>query len=563
MSAAGRRTAILCLDVDMLDDSGFVPFNYAARRIQAAVVADPELADAEVTVFDGLRRSAEEVAADVEAFEPDIVGVSAYLWSFPTLVDACALLKARRPDRTVVFGGPSARPAMFDTEPFRRRDGVVDAVVTRDGELAFREIVRLRTRRPEELGAIPGVTTRRNGGWSTSPPAPDYELDALASPYQLDLAPRGRTAHLETFRGCPLACSFCEWGVPDRASRVLSEAYLIRELEAFRRAGADGAFLVDAAPNLNARAFRNLCAAEAQVGFFKEAPLSCEVYPTHVRQDLLDFFTSCKVHHVAIGVQSFNEAALTYMQRHTEVARVLKGIHALAECVPCVLELIVGLPGDDPDSFMRTIDRAMELPCDAVVHHCLVLPDGLMTRAPEGADMAFDPMTLRMTSCRGWSPADLERTLIRLDDLAGTTDGRFNAYSWRLRSRAEHRHGRAPTARQEVLDRGLLDRVGHAVAHRTRGAFGVARMWRESERLGVEIHTAAGPLVVEVRSAGAGAAYRTIGALAFVYRTPEWGPLSPTTMRSVDDAMDGIAHALREMNIRVAPDAQSAPTTAH
>ena len=43
MGNRGRRTAILCLDVDMLDDSGFVPFNYAARRIHAAVVSDPEL----------------------------------------------------------------------------------------------------------------------------------------------------------------------------------------------------------------------------------------------------------------------------------------------------------------------------------------------------------------------------------------------------------------------------------------------------------------------------------------------------------------------------------------
>ena len=547
MSRDGRRTAILCLDVDMLDDRGFVPFNYAARRIHAAVASDPELADTEVKVFDGLRRSAEDVAQDVERFDPDVVGVSAYLWSFPTLLDACALLKANRPDRTIVFGGPSARPAMFDIEAFRARTRVVDAVVTRDGELAFREIVRLRERGPDALSAITGVTTHSAAGWTPAPPAPDYELDSLASPYQLDLAPRGRTAHLETFRGCPLACSFCEWGVPDRASRVLSEAYLVRELEAFRRADADGAFLVDAAPNLNSRAFRNLCAAEERVGFFKEAPLSCEVYPTHVRQDLLDFFMSCKVHHVAIGVQSLNEKALQYMERHTDVRRVLNGIHALAECVPCVLELIVGLPGDDPDSFMRTIDQIMELPCDAVVHHCLVLPDGLMTRAPQGAEMSFDPLTLRMLSCRGWSRADLDETLRKLDDLAGTSDGRFNSYSWRLRSRAEQR--RSPAARQEAVDHGLRDRIGGAVARETSGTFGVARVWREPERLAVEIRTPTGPLVLEIRSAGAGPAYRVIDSWAFSYRAPEWGPLTAATMRSIDGAMRAIAGALGEAGI--------------
>ena len=47
----------------------------------------------------------------------------------------------------------------------------------------------------------------------------------------------------------------------------------------------------------------------------------------------------------------------------------------------------------------------MEQPCNFLVYHCLVLPDGLMTRAPAGSQMVFDPYSLKMTSCWGWSGA--------------------------------------------------------------------------------------------------------------------------------------------------------------
>ncbi len=568
-SRGGRRVAILCRETDTLDDPGFVPFNYAARRIQAAVVGDPELADAEVRVFEGGGRTPEQLASEVERFDPDVVGASAYLWSFVHLLETCVLLKESRPGRTVVFGGPSARPAMFDLEPFREQAQSVDAIVTRDGELAFRSIVGLRDRTVEALQSVAGVAARHAGGWTTPGPAPEYDLDLIVSPYQLDLAPHGCTAHLETFRGCPLNCSFCEWGVADRASRVLSEDYLVRELEAFRRASANGAFIVDAAPNLNARAFRNLKAAEERVGFFKEAPLSCELYPTHIRKDLLEFLAGCQVHHVGIGVQSFNEDVLRHVQRPGDTRRTIDAVRAVADVVPCFIELIFGLPGDDPDSFFATIDQALDLPCNTVVHHCLVLPDGFMTRAPQGADMQFEPHTLRMTSCRGWSPAATEAAMARLDELAGSTDGRFNNYSWRLSPRGGGKRFETPwvqdhsyavelssaeppppdeSERNEVtpFDALSFGCVSHAVQVETREALKVTAAWHEAKQIAVALETPPGPLVIDVRPVGAGASYRTIAGLAFSYRVPDWGSPGRELMDGVEKAMHGIARGLNE-----------------
>lgn len=37
-------------------------------------------------------------------------------------------------------------------------------------------------------------------------------------------------------------------------------------------------------------------------------------------------------------------------------------------------EIILGLPGDDPETFRRNFERARRLPCALRDYHCVVLP---------------------------------------------------------------------------------------------------------------------------------------------------------------------------------------------
>jgi len=434
MRTAGRRIALLTLDANMLRDEDWAPFNYAIRRIHAAVRADPELQDAEVQLFEGWSPSdLDRLSAEVEAFDPDIVGASVYLWSFPTFVEIARRVKRARPDRLVVFGGPSARPVMFELAPYRDAVQAVDVLVVRDGEECFREIVQRTDRSEAALREIRGLAIATPTGFVELPPrTQDTPLDLLASPYQMDLVPDRITAHLETFRGCPLSCAFCEWGAGDRTSRVFSVDYLVREIEAFQRLQTRGAFLVDAALNLNARAFRNLRAAEAQVGFFREALFSCEIYPTLIKDEHLEFLSQVKIHHIGVGLQSYDKEVLARIDRPFDERKFEQGLASLAKVTQPTCEIIMGLPGDTPATFRRTLERVMQQPCNFLVYHCLVLPDGLMTRAPAGSDMIFDPYSLKMTSCWGWSEKDFRDTIEMLDGLVERTGGSKGEYFWLL-----------------------------------------------------------------------------------------------------------------------------------
>src|SRR5688572_15242750 len=92
----------------------YAPFNYSVRKVQAAVLGDPALRDAEVRLIDTDSKDVEALVDAAEEFDPDVIGASAYVWSFPTFLQVSERLKQRRPERTVIFGGPSARTEMFE-----------------------------------------------------------------------------------------------------------------------------------------------------------------------------------------------------------------------------------------------------------------------------------------------------------------------------------------------------------------------------------------------------------------------------------------------------------------
>ena len=58
------------------------------------------------------------------------------------------------------------------------------------------------------------------------------------------------------------------------------------------------------------------------------------------------------------------------------------------------------------------------------------MPDALMDRACPGDDVAFDPITLRVRSCRGWSEEDIQQTRALLDDAVAKHNGERSADTW-------------------------------------------------------------------------------------------------------------------------------------
>jgi radical SAM superfamily enzyme YgiQ (UPF0313 family) len=408
-----------------------LPYAFGPRRVHASLL-DPRM-DIEVTVIESRTPDADAIYTEIERFDPDLIGCSAYVWSFPTLVEVARRAKAARPDRLVVFGGPSARPSMFGLAPFVHGASSIDALVLGEGEIAMRDLVNASAKGRGGLGEVAGLALPSGAGFRRTRPRIPVELDSLPSPHRSGLVPRGTMTCLETHRGCPLSCAFCEWGAEKQRIQVHSQAALNRELDAIRDLEPPEVFVVDAGLNLNRKAFTRLAEAEKHTRLFQQVEMSCELYATHLRDEDFEFLEGCRTRRVGVGLQSFNAAVNAAMGRPFDAERFIRGVSRLATVAPVTIEIILGLPGDNPVSFRDTVRRALALPGKNLhVFHCLVLPDGLMTRAPPGSDLLFDPFSLEMRSCRGWSELDMGRIRDELNEMVQRRGGRSHDGGWEI-----------------------------------------------------------------------------------------------------------------------------------
>lgn len=425
----GRRVALLARYP--IRDRAMPQFisNHGMRMVEANLRA-AGLDGLELKTWDLTAGSVEALVREVLDFDPDVVGFSTYLWSFPYFVEVARRLKQDDPRRLMVFGGPSARPSMMGQAPFRAAIHWVDVLVINEGEHAFREIVALPERSAEQLMKLPGLALPKGDAWVETPARALGDLNDLPSPYAMDLVPHGGLGVLQTYRGCPFTCSFCEWGTLESPKRVREVDELCAEFEGMARHNVMGALEVDAGLNLNQHAFRNLRAAADMTGFFADRSLVCEVYPAAVKKEHIDFLASVHKPLVGIGLQSFDNEVLKHVERSYDEARFETTLGQLREVAHVAVEIILGLPGDSPENFRKTFERARSLPTTLRVYHCVVLPSALMVRAPASYNMDYDPVTLKMRSCLGWSERALRTEIEYINAVAEKEGGRIGEFFW-------------------------------------------------------------------------------------------------------------------------------------
>ena len=159
------------------------------------------------------REPIEELALKLST--SDIVAFSTYVWNHRYNYKLAKLVKTFNPKCTIVFGGPEPAiedPKLFEKEPF------MDLVIKMEGEITFRRIL-------EEYGTdyshIEGLLINSPTGLiNTGDPKRINDLDEVPSPYLTGIFDRVMAenpgviwnATLETNRGCPYQCTFCDWG---------------------------------------------------------------------------------------------------------------------------------------------------------------------------------------------------------------------------------------------------------------------------------------------------------------------------------------------------------------
>lgn len=338
-------------------------FNFGAFSLGVLAAAVRDLA--EIEILDATDLSLDEAVGAVEARQPDLVGVTAMGFSSVAPVAAFVrrLATAGNGGFAIVAGGHGA-----SSLPDEILAAGAGAVVVGEGEVTFRRLVEegIEACRPGD----PGLALLDGGRVVTGPPQKlAFPLDRLCEPARDLMPPPADGVHLmETSRGCPHVCSFCEatrfYG---RRWRGFSPRRVVEEVR--RLVEVFGAFVIEFADdNFTASPQRVLRICEALRGetlpaFFLVSARADDLVS---RPDLIPALAEARMLRVSVGVETLDPAVAAGVGKPIPAEVYRDAFHRMRKLgIFSVASLIVGLPGETPEARARSIELAVEAAPDA------------------------------------------------------------------------------------------------------------------------------------------------------------------------------------------------------
>jgi hypothetical protein len=319
---------------------------------------DDITANFELDQFIWRRDPIEEVVERLK--DNDVVGFSTYIWNRSYNHVLGRELKKANPDIFLFAGGPE--PPITDKEFFKRFP-YLDLCVKQEGEKAVKSVLEQYLTDKNYLD-ITGLIVNVDGNTvDTGLPNRINDLDTIPSPYLTDVFkslmekhPEVRwNATLETNRGCPYMCTFCDWG--SLTYSKVKKFHLERvydELEWIGRNECDFVSLTDA--NFGIFPERDSLIADKLIAVQKKYnnPKAYTIaWAKNQKQEVVEIvrkliFEGGSKMGLNLSVQSMDDNVLDIIKRKNLAMNKIQEVFDLCEkySIPLYTELILGLPGE-------------------------------------------------------------------------------------------------------------------------------------------------------------------------------------------------------------------------
>ncbi len=378
-----NKKNIYMVQVDHLygNDEKSIYLPYAVGLI-AAYAFDDETIKANYALKDFIywRQNINDAVAVLDS--PFIVGFSCYVWNTEYNKVFAKRLKEVHPGCTVVFGGHNVpyNTAMLEQFDF------IDILIHGEGEVPFKALLAAMAC-GSELSDIPNISFRnRENNIIKTPSAPPPNLN-LPSPYLEgyfdSIVGNGDfsfCAVLETTRGCPHHCSYCDWGSLGSKIRQFPLDKIKKEIEWMAENKIEYFWFADSSFGILERdniIVDWLIALKLKTGYPKVFKVNYaenrerEVYEICRKLNEVDMNKGA-----TLSLQSLNPTVLKNINRRNISMELFAEMMALYNKANIAMyaELILGLPGETYESFCKGISTLLEAgQHNALNLHALVL----------------------------------------------------------------------------------------------------------------------------------------------------------------------------------------------
>lgn len=306
---------------------------------------------------DGMDRASLETV--IRKFAPDLVGITCLTFFYPDVLGAAASIKKVRPEAKICLGG--FHPTLYPRETLAQPD--VDFVVFGEGEFTFVDLVDALEDRKNDFGSISGLGFKGSEGQilnvlrpSTSNLDeiihPDYSLIEY-SKYGHVLGHSKTNLAIESSRGCPFSCSFCD--IRRTKFRYRSPSVVVDAIELWYRKGVGSFFFVDDNLTLNKDRANEICRLIVDRGLRIDFKVSSRV--DTVNEELLGNLKRAGCSRLALGIESSRQENLDFLDKGVKVAQIVSILRAARNVgLQVFAYMMIGFPGQTRREMFDEVD---------------------------------------------------------------------------------------------------------------------------------------------------------------------------------------------------------------
>lgn len=250
----------------------------------------------------------EDMAEAILKENPDIIGLSVYIWNAVQIAELVKLIKSVAPEKIIILGGPEV--SHF---PFRLNYDSADYIIQGEGDILFYEVCRdlLNNKRPSQK--------------VLQAEAVDLKNIELPYDYYTEDDIKNRVIYIEASRGCPFSCEFCLSSI-DKLVRYFDVEIILNHLEKLWQQGVRKIKFIDRTFNLNFEVVNQIL----DLFLSKEPPylIHFEVIPEHfpkLIKEKLKLFPPASLQ-LEVGIQTLNPEIAKNISRNINVEKIFKNI---------------------------------------------------------------------------------------------------------------------------------------------------------------------------------------------------------------------------------------------
>lgn len=334
-------------------NSKFVHTNLAIRYIKKYIEKNSNLT---INMLEKtINNSVNDIISAVYRKNPDILLISTYIWNKEYVFKIIKEIKKINPNIEIILGGPEVSYNAFE---IMKKYKEIDCIIKGEGEDTALELFHY-----ENKDEIKGIYYRKEYEIVfTGDRQPICDLDKIPFPYtDEELKEPSKIFYYESSRGCPFDCSYCMSSI-DKRVRYFSMERVERDLKIFMNAGVSLVKFVDRTYNLKKARYMKLwkfLLDNYQENLTYHFEISADLFDS----EAIEFLKKVPEGYFQfeVGVQTINSETLKLINRKNHLDILEKNILNIKGNIHLHLDLIVGLPKEDYDTFKKSFDYVYKL----------------------------------------------------------------------------------------------------------------------------------------------------------------------------------------------------------